>query len=432
MMTKIFLWAFLMLASVFSSLASAQLLSEDEFDISSQPEIPDRSSDLTINDAMFNNIQENIVNKSIVNDYKHINTFSITEFEFVDSSSDKVGIEGDGSPDGIPDAHFILSMHIPYPTEIKSIAFYYVKPPREISEYYHTSNSTWWLLGVFKNGQQINRKHLPSLGTFSGDVALDLYAGEAKWFESGSFVLADVETPGGIKFQKLTAIGQNGSLNNESSFVKIINDNGVVLRYLGNYQEAIQYYDTAIKLAPKNSIPWNNRGDTLYQLQDISKAILSFDRSLELDPQNALAWANKGIALSNLARTKEALYCFDQAIAIDVYNAEAWDGKGVALAKAGELDQALSCFNNAATLRKNYTEAWANGALTLKLMGLHEKSEEAYATARSMGYNKTPSTYLANTEPQLMEEAVKENPGFGSFLGILMLIIARRRKKTNA
>lgn len=229
----------------------------------------------------------------------------------------------------------------------------------------------------------------------------------------------------------------NDSIYFDPNFSDAWNNKGFVWRRLGNYEEALKCYDKAIHLTPNSSIPWNNRGDCLYQLNNDSPALESFNRSLELDPQNALAWSNKGVVFSSRAQHKEALTCCDRALEIDVYNAEAWNGKGIVFANAGNLDQALSCFKNAADLRENYTEAWANGALALKQLGLESKSEQAYATARSLGYkNQTSPEFLANTEPQLMKEPEKiqdlpkKLPGFGTALALAILLVVplgRRR-----
>eukprot|EP00828_Plagiopyla_frontata_P026238 TRINITY_DN3410_c0_g2_i2.p2 TRINITY_DN3410_c0_g2~~TRINITY_DN3410_c0_g2_i2.p2 ORF type:complete len:124 (-),score=10.78 TRINITY_DN3410_c0_g2_i2:101-472(-) len=78
---------------------------------------------------------------------------------------------------------------------------------------------------------------------------------------------------------------------------------------LGNYQDAIQSYNYAIKidslsynwalrLGPKSSATWNNKGLALYYLSKYSDAIKCYDQALEIDPTNSYAWNNKGIVLN--------------------------------------------------------------------------------------------------------------------------------------
>ena len=70
----------------------------------------------------------------------------------------------------------------------------------------------------------------------------------------------------------------------------------------GKYDEAIGFYDRAIKASPKDAELWNSRGLALCHLGRYKEAIESFDKVLEIDPEAAEAWNNKGDASGKLGR----------------------------------------------------------------------------------------------------------------------------------
>ncbi len=53
----------------------------------------------------------------------------------------------------------------------------------------------------------------------------------------------------------------------------------------GKYDEAIGFYDRAIKAAPKDAELWNSRGLALCHLGRYEEAIESFGKALEIDPE---------------------------------------------------------------------------------------------------------------------------------------------------
>ena len=80
------------------------------------------------------------------------------------------------------------------------------------------------------------------------------------------------------------------------------------------------------------------------------EAIAFFERAIKLDPNYATARHNKGVSLHTLGRYREAIECFDQAISLMPGYASAWLNRGNALAAMGELDEAVACFEEAQSL----------------------------------------------------------------------------------
>jgi len=54
---------------------------------------------------------------------------------------------------------------------------------------------------------------------------------------------------------------------------------------LGNYDEAIQAYDEAIKLDPEYATAWYNKGVTLSKQGYCDEAIQAYDEAIRLNPE---------------------------------------------------------------------------------------------------------------------------------------------------
>ena len=107
----------------------------------------------------------------------------------------------------------------------------------------------------------------------------------------------------------------------------------------GEYNQAITYFDKAIKLYPKDSIDklsttTYNKGLALLHLKKYQQAIDYFDQANKISPNYAYtddsgdgALHNKGFALLHLKKYQQALDNFNQAIKINPTNANPHNGK---------------------------------------------------------------------------------------------------------
>jgi len=135
----------------------------------------------------------------------------ITQFEWIGKDADMVGTWDNGSPDGSLDGHFRMEMSLPEPTEIKSILLYTADENAHPvgGQFWDTAATNYYILGVFDQGTQLYHNHVPSVGTFSGDVQFDLYAADSGWFEKGNWFAIELTLGDGIKYTRLTSIGES-------------------------------------------------------------------------------------------------------------------------------------------------------------------------------------------------------------------------------
>jgi len=114
---------------------------------------------------------------------------------------------------------------------------------------------------------------------------------------------------------------------------ELFNEQGLLHRFSGEYQQAIASYDRAVAIKPDFHKAWNNRGFALDNLGRYEEAIASYDRAVAIKLDFHEAWNNRGIALDDLGRYEEAIACYDRALKIIPNDRETLDNRKIALAK---------------------------------------------------------------------------------------------------
>ena len=136
--------------------------------------------------------------------------------------------------------------------------------------------------------------------------------------------------------------------NQESNEAKAseLNNQGYELAEAGRWQEAIPYYQEALRLNPRNVLSLTNMGNALQALGRLPEGLTYQEKALAVDPNNALAWANKAVILSGLNRRPEAIRCYERSLEGDPYNKVTWFNKGVALFLTGKKSEAIHCLDH--------------------------------------------------------------------------------------
>jgi len=108
------------------------------------------------------------------------------------------------------------------------------------------------------------------------------------------------------------------------------------------------------------AVAYNNRGSARNMQGDFDDAIDDFDEAIRLDPQYALAYNNRGSARIGMGDFDHAIEDLNQAIALEPKYALAFNYRGSAWIAKGDLDRAIGDFNEAIRLEPNYAPAYNN------------------------------------------------------------------------
>lgn len=172
----------------------------------------------------------------------------------------------------------------------------------------------------------------------------------------------------------------------------------------GRYEEALQSYEKAIELTPKDAHGWPNwsgKADTLYMLGRYSETIEACDTAIEILPKHPDIYIWKGNSLYHLGRHEEALEAYDKALEFNPKDGAAWTGKGRIFYDNGRYEEAVEAYDKAIEFAPfNVTPvldlyalnlsatALASKGEALKALGRQAEADTAYDKASKLGYQE--------------------------------------------
>ncbi|MYB64008.1 tetratricopeptide repeat protein [Candidatus Poribacteria bacterium] len=146
-------------------------------------------------------------------------------------------------------------------------------------------------------------------------------------------------------------------------------DRGVVKDELSDFEGSISDYDSAIRLNPEKASLYNNRGLAKSELGDVEGAIADYDKSIELKPNDTDAYNNRGLAKSELGDKKGAISDYDKAIKINPNEADFYSNRGIAMEDLGNYAEAIVDYDKAIKLNPKYAGFYNNRGVAKSWLG---------------------------------------------------------------
>ena len=138
---------------------------------------------------------------------------------------------------------------------------------------------------------------------------------------------------------------------------------GVTLMSLRRHNEALDYFDKALKLKPDYAEAYNFKAHVFIQLNHFTEAIKIVDRAISLKANYREAYLNKGTALFMMGRHSEALIQYHKTVDIDKDYSEGYFNLGSCyMMLEGKKRDAIRSFTKALDINPNYPEALYNRA----------------------------------------------------------------------
>jgi len=142
-----------------------------------------------------------------------------------------------------------------------------------------------------------------------------------------------------------------------------LGDNGDISDRVGRFEQAIFCFDSTLAISPDNVSGWLWRGRALHQRGRYEEALLSYDKVFEIARPTWSArtrahfysdvWNDKGTSLYRMRRYQESIECYEKAIAMHEF-ASAWYNKGNSLREMTKFDDAIRCYDRAIELYPNH------------------------------------------------------------------------------
>ena len=168
------------------------------------------------------------------------------------------------------------------------------------------------------------------------------------------------------------------------------------------YDKAIQDFDEAIRLDPKNARAFNNRGSAWSGKQEYDKAIQDFDEAIRLDHRYALAFYNRGVAWIGKQEYDKAIRDYDEAIRLNPKYAPAFYNRGVAWGAKQEYDKAIQDFDEAILLDPKLAVAFFSRGLARGAKQEYDKAIQDYDEAIRLNPKYAPAHFYRSVAQLLM------------------------------
>lgn len=177
--------------------------------------------------------------------------------------------------------------------------------------------------------------------------------------------------------------------------IEELNEKGNVSRRAKKYNEALKYYEEALKINPCYVPSLIGRGLVLRSLKRYDEALRSFNKAIDSNSKSiellTKAWNSKGLVLRNLKRYDEALEAFKTSINIDQENAFSWNGKGLVCLSLGKYNEAIKAYDTSLSKKQksNETIFSLNGkGVALANLNKYDKSIETFEESIRLNPNQ--------------------------------------------
>ena len=169
---------------------------------------------------------------------------------------------------------------------------------------------------------------------------------------------------------------------------------GVVLFKKGQVNEAINQFQTTLRLNPRHAQAQYNLGIALASKGQWDEAIRHYEEAIRLSPEYPEAHNNLGSALGNKGQMDEAIRQFQEATRLKPDYAEAHNNLGLALNMKGQTDEALTHFLRAVELRPEFVQAHYNAGLILLRKGQIQEAITQFQQTLARQPNQAPAHSL--------------------------------------
>ena len=173
------------------------------------------------------------------------------------------------------------------------------------------------------------------------------------------------------------------------------------------YDEAIEYYQKAIKLNPDKqwtSIVCQALGSIYYQVKgNLEAAIASFQAGIILDSENSEIYLSLGDAYMAEGDLDNAIRAYCDSISVNSEDYRAYSKAGIALWEKDYVEEAIVAYHRAIGLNPNYDIAQNNlGVIYLDGMGVPEESLTYFRAAIEINPNYTLAYFNAGRASQAL------------------------------
>jgi predicted O-linked N-acetylglucosamine transferase (SPINDLY family) len=151
-----------------------------------------------------------------------------------------------------------------------------------------------------------------------------------------------------------------------------LNNRGVVLEMLGEYERALKDFSRARQLEPQYEDACLNEAQCLQHLERFEDAATAYRRILRMAPGHAAAQVGLGEALRRSGCQSEAIEGLRAAVESNPNDGSAWHALANAYLDSQRWAEAVEAYGQASTLMPDHALTYANCGKALRELGQHD------------------------------------------------------------
>lgn len=146
----------------------------------------------------------------------------------------------------------------------------------------------------------------------------------------------------------------------KGNFAPFYGNLGAAHRALGQLDEAIESYQSALEFDPAEAGIFLNLGNVLVDRERYEEAARAYQSAVDLNTSSPEAWNALGVALKHLDRLPESIAAHRRALELQPLCAETWFHLGISLRASGKQVESIECYLRAVSMRPEYVDAHVN------------------------------------------------------------------------
>jgi tetratricopeptide (TPR) repeat protein len=248
-----------------------------------------------------------------------------------------------------------------------------------------------------------HRTYLPGFGFFLALTGAFFYFFKERYLKIAVIIILTIASINTVLTYQRNKVWKNeytlwtDCLKKSPNKARVNNNFGLVLFAEGKIEEAIDYYNKAMRITPDYIFFYNNRGAAYAKLGQYQRAIEDYNQAIRLKPDHSGAYYNRGLAYTDIGQYQQAIENFNTAIHLKPNNADAYNNLGTTYLKLGQYQQAIENCNQAIRLKPNDANGYYNRGIAYGKLGQHQREIEDYNQAIRLTPDDADSYYNRGT-----------------------------------
>ena len=153
----------------------------------------------------------------------------------------------------------------------------------------------------------------------------------------------------------------------------------------GNYQQAIEHFQSYLKEDPQHEVVLANLGQAYYRSNQQQKAIEYFRKAVEIHPEDMQSMNFLGNIYMQNGNMNQAISLFNRMIKIRPNYASGYMNLGVAYARSGSMQPAINYLKKAIELNPRLRQAYRVLGQIYKQQGNQQQAQRYLNAAKQLG-----------------------------------------------